>query len=126
MKRSCLCLVLVFWAMPVHHSSDQLGLLAISLMIDRGIKLRRIVENDSQNLQLNRTPKLVAPCLPQLRVGGRLPVDGRSTGAIRTFHGGGWTRLTAETEVELGTGPIDNDPIAEQVAAIYLPDTEGL
>ncbi len=45
---------------------------------------------------------------------------------LEIFHGGGWTRMTPETEVELGTGPIDNDPIAEQVAAIYLPDTEDL
>ena len=42
---------------------------------------------------------------------------------LEIFRGGRWQELDAETEVRMSTHPLENDPIAEQVAAIYLPTT---
>ena len=42
---------------------------------------------------------------------------------LEIFRGGNWQRLDTETELRMNTHPLENDPIAEQVAAIYLPTT---
>ncbi|MEM8789039.1 MAG: arginyltransferase [Pseudomonadota bacterium] len=43
---------------------------------------------------------------------------------LEIFRGGNWAELDGATELRLNTHPLENDPIAEQVAAIYLPDAE--
>ena len=43
---------------------------------------------------------------------------------LEIFRGGGWQVLDDAAEVQLTTHPLESDPIAEQVAAIYLPDFE--
>ncbi len=43
---------------------------------------------------------------------------------LEIFRGGRWQELDEETELRLNTHPLENDPIAEQVAAIYLPETD--
>ena len=41
---------------------------------------------------------------------------------LEIYRQGNWTRLNSQTQTELGQHPLDSDPIAEQVAAIHLPD----
>ena len=41
---------------------------------------------------------------------------------LEIFRGGSWKALDEATEVRMNTHPLENDPIAEQVAAIYLPE----
>ncbi len=41
---------------------------------------------------------------------------------LEIFHRGRWTELSTEKQLELSSHPLDSDPIAEQVAAIHLPD----
>ncbi|NNU80515.1 arginyltransferase [Halovulum dunhuangense] len=43
---------------------------------------------------------------------------------LEIYRAGHWQRLDSDTELRLNTHPLGNDPIAEQVAAIYLPDAE--
>ncbi|MEM8869343.1 MAG: arginyltransferase [Pseudomonadota bacterium] len=43
---------------------------------------------------------------------------------LEIFRGGSWQVLDEATEVRMSTHPLENDPIAEQVAAIYLPQTK--
>ncbi|MEM7613571.1 MAG: arginyltransferase [Pseudomonadota bacterium] len=43
---------------------------------------------------------------------------------LEIFRGGAWQVLDEATEVRMSTHPLENDPIAEQVAAIYLPQTK--
>lgn len=43
---------------------------------------------------------------------------------LEIFRGGNWQRLDMDTEVRMTAHPLENDPIAEQVAAIYLPQQD--
>ncbi|MHA3913623.1 arginyltransferase [Halovulum sp. GXIMD14793] len=43
---------------------------------------------------------------------------------LEIFRRGSWTRLEDIDQADLTSHPLDNDPIAEQVAAIYLPEAE--
>jgi len=43
---------------------------------------------------------------------------------LEIFRRGGWSALDSDTELQLSTHPLESDPIAEQVAAIYLPDMQ--
>jgi len=43
---------------------------------------------------------------------------------LEIFRGGSWQALDPATEVQMNTHPLENDPIAEQVAAIYLPEAD--
>ncbi len=44
---------------------------------------------------------------------------------LEVFHRGSWKELDSEDFRQNAPHPLDNDPVAEQVAAIYLPRTEG-
>ena len=44
---------------------------------------------------------------------------------LEIFRGGGWQVLNDKVELQLATHPLESDPIAEQVAAIYLPEVEA-
>ena len=44
---------------------------------------------------------------------------------LEIFRGGTWQELDQATEVRMSTHPLESDPIAEQVAAIYLPRGQG-
>jgi leucyl-tRNA---protein transferase len=41
---------------------------------------------------------------------------------LEIYHQGNWSTLSDAKQVELSSHPLDSDPIAEQVAAIHLPD----
>ena len=43
---------------------------------------------------------------------------------LEIFRGGAWQVLDEATAVRMSTHPLENDPIAEQVAAIYLLQTK--
>lgn len=43
---------------------------------------------------------------------------------LEIFRGGVWHVLDPKTELQMNTHPLESDPIAEQVAAIYLPDAD--
>ena len=43
---------------------------------------------------------------------------------LEIFRAGSWQVLDEATEVRMHTHPLESDPIAEQVAAIYLPDAK--
>lgn len=41
---------------------------------------------------------------------------------LEVYRGGNWRALDGAEELQLSDHPLDNDPIADQVAAIHLPD----
>lgn len=41
---------------------------------------------------------------------------------LEIFRGGNWAELGDDAALRVGYHPLENDPIAEQVAAIYLPE----
>ena len=43
---------------------------------------------------------------------------------LEIFRNGEWQPLATDAQPDMQTHPLDNDPIAEQVAAIYLPDAD--
>ncbi len=44
---------------------------------------------------------------------------------LEIFSRGAWTRMDDHDSLTLQSHPLDSDPIAEQVAAIYLPEAES-
>ncbi len=44
---------------------------------------------------------------------------------LEIYRGGRWRDLDEATEARMNTHPLENDPIAEQVAAIYLPEDDA-